>query len=54
MSYTMWDFAYCQSSDIRGTIEGNRIIDHSDVIGALPVSVAVNQLPIFVWRFMES
>ena len=29
-----------QASDISGTIAGNKIVDHSDVVGALPVGTA--------------
>ena len=28
---------YCQVSNIRHTLVGNKIIDHSDVVGASPV-----------------
>ena len=31
---------YCQASNIRHTLECNRIADHSDVVGALPVGAA--------------
>ena len=31
---------YCQTSDIRGTLVGNEIVDHLDVVGALPVGTA--------------
>ena len=38
-----WHFTssiYCQVSNIRRTLEGNQIIDHSDVVGASPVGTA--------------
>ena len=31
---------YCQTSNIRHTLVGNKIVDHSDVVGALPVGAA--------------
>ena len=31
---------YCQVSDIRRTLVGNKIVDHSDVVGASPVGAA--------------
>ena len=31
---------YCQTSNIRCTLVGNIIVDHSDVVGALPVDAA--------------
>ena len=31
---------YCQTSDIRRTLVGNTIVDHSDLVEALPVSAA--------------
>ena len=31
---------YCQTSNIRWTLAGKKIIDHSDVVGASPVSDA--------------
>ena len=33
---------YRQISITRGTLEGNKIVDHSDVAGALPVGAAPN------------
>ena len=33
------DLMYCQSSNIRGTL-GYKIVDHSDVVGASPLSAA--------------
>ena len=32
--------SYCQISDIRHTFVGNKIVYHSDVVGALPVGTA--------------
>ena len=31
---------YRQVSNIRATLVGNKIVDHSDVVGALPVGAA--------------
>ena len=31
---------YCQTSNISHTLVGNKIVDHSDVVGASPVSAA--------------
>ena len=31
---------YCQVSNIRHTLVGNKIVDHSDVVGASPVGAA--------------
>ena len=31
---------YCQTSNIRHTLAGNKTVDHSDVVGALPVGAA--------------
>ena len=31
---------YCQVSNIRGTLVGNEVDDHSDVVGAPPVGAA--------------
>ena len=31
---------YCQVSNIRRTFVGNKIVDHSDVVGASPVGAA--------------
>ena len=33
-------YHYCQVSNISGTMEGNKIVDHSDVVGASPVGAA--------------
>ena len=30
----------CQTSNISGTLGGNEIVDHSDVVGASPVGAA--------------
>ena len=32
--------AYRQTSNIRGTLVGNKHVDHSDVVGASPVDAA--------------
>ena len=31
---------YCQTSSVRCTLVGNKIADHSDVVGALPIGTA--------------
>ena len=31
---------YCKTSNIRRTTAGNKIVDHSDVVGASPVGAA--------------
>ena len=31
---------YCQTSNISGTLVGNKIVDHSDVVGVSPVGTA--------------
>ena len=31
---------YCKTSNIRRTLVGNKIVDHSDVVGASPVGAA--------------
>ena len=31
---------HCQVSNIRRTLEGNKIVDHSDVVGASPVGAS--------------
>ena len=31
---------YCQTSDISHTLVGNKIVGHSDVVGASPVGAA--------------
>ena len=33
-------FKYCKTSNIRCTLVGNKIVDHSDVVGASPVGAA--------------
>ena len=34
------DGSYSQISNISGTLVGNKIVDHSDVVGASPVGAA--------------
>ena len=36
---------YCQTSNISCTLVGNKIVDHSDIIGALPVGAAPTTSP---------
>ena len=38
--WEMWLQCYRQVSNIRRTIEGYKIVDHSDVVGASPVGAA--------------
>ena len=35
-----WKFDYRQVSNISRTLVGNKIVDHSDVVGASPVGAA--------------
>ena len=35
-----WKIDYCQISNIRRTFVGNKIVDHSDVVGASPAGAA--------------
>ena len=38
---THWEYLYySQISNIRRTLVGNKIVDHSDVVGASPVGAA--------------
>ena len=39
-SVSMSDYRYRQVSNIRCTLLGNQIVDHSDVVGASPVGAA--------------
>ena len=39
-SYAINCFEYHKTSDIRRTLVGNKIVDHSDVVGASPVGAA--------------
>ena len=41
---------YRQTSNIRNTIEGNDLFDHSDVVGALPVSAAPTTSSCSTWH----
>ena len=34
------NMTYCKVSNIRRTLVGNKIVDHSDVVGASPVGAA--------------
>ena len=34
------DYIYCQTSNISPTLAGNKIVNHSDVVGASPVGAA--------------
>ena len=36
--------AYRKTSNIRGTLLGNKIVDHSDVVGASPAATAPNYI----------
>ena len=38
--FTEQQYNYRQTSNIRHTLVGNNIVDHSDVVGALPVGTA--------------
>ena len=37
---TLMNIHYCQVSNIRRTLVGNNIVDHSDVVGASPIGAA--------------
>ena len=38
---SFWKFIiYCQTSNISRTFVGNKIVDHSDVVGASPVGAS--------------
>ena len=36
----MYEYKYRQVSNIRGTLVGNKIVDHSDIVGAGPTGDA--------------
>ena len=36
LKHMMGDPQYTQTSNVRGTLGGNKIVDHSDVVGAAP------------------
>ena len=38
--YSDHNYTYHKTSNIRGTLFGNKIVDHSDVVGASPVTAA--------------
>ena len=40
LSYYLCDDHYREVSNIRRTLVGNKIVDHSDVVGASPVGAA--------------
>ena len=40
LEYSCSDEEYRETSNIRHTIVGNKIVDHSDVVGASPVGAA--------------
>ena len=46
----MIDYKYCQTSNIRPTL-GNKIVDHSDVVGAAPTisSLSTQHLASMDW-----
>ena len=39
-SFRFWIMEYRQTSYIRRTLGGNKLVDHSDVVGASPVGAA--------------
>ena len=39
------NFNYCQTSNISRTLVGNKLVDHLDVVGKLPVGAAPNESP---------
>ena len=40
LKYQLSNLAYCQTSNIERILVGNEIVNHSDVVGASPVSTA--------------
>ena len=38
--FDIWYYYYRKTSNIRGTLVGNKIVDHSDVVVASPVGAA--------------
>ena len=38
--YSAWRLTYRQTSNVMHTLVGNKIVDHSDVVGASPVGAA--------------
>ena len=40
MILLQWKKYYCQTSNISHTLVGNKLVDHSDVVGASPVGFA--------------
>ena len=42
-------FLYRKTSNIRGTLVGNKIVDHSDVVGASPVGAAPTTSSFSTW-----
>ena len=36
----IWHYHYRQTSNIRRILEGNKLVDHSDVVGASPLGAA--------------
>ena len=49
MSITGTKF-YCKISNIRRTLVGNKIVDHSDVVGASPVGAAPTTSSFSTWH----
>ena len=43
-----------QTSDIRGTLVGNKIVDHSDVVGASPAGAAPTTSSFFSTYYLAS
>ena len=51
--FLWWPFsidAYRKTSNIRHTLVGNKIVDHSDVVGASPVSAAPTTSSFSTWH----
>ena len=42
--------AYRQSCNIRGSLVGNKIVDHSDVVGASPIGAAPTTSSVSIWN----
>ena len=43
-------YTYCKISNIRHTLVGNKIIDHSDVVGVSPVGAAPTTSSLSTWH----
>ena len=44
------EYEYRQTSNIRRTVVGNKIVDHSDVVGVSPVGAAPTTFSLSIWH----